>query len=641
MLHSDKALSCGTGATFTDFLNWARQGGEGRYTIYELVKVAARLDLTEEELVMVPAELSYFEKVIAPSPYGAVSRSKNLEKARKRGNSRVRNALKRFLAAHGQQPANVGIRESYGRAIDFIAANEGFIDRGALFTTGTHRPFLMVRARAQVSLRDLDQSEFNRLWEDATTDGRKTLRKFAQRIVELRSAYEHWPTLKELLPRSDLVPPASSDRARRILWKSLPASFRADAEGVFQEALRQPNELKDWAKSQLALGVSAAEIDREIAQRLRTNTRAPKNIKSALVGYRQATTWLLRESYTDENGFEGLVTLRGLLTSDALEAACDAQIARSASSATLKNANESSTLWSHITNLTTLARNGLRDPEILARINIIRVFYSDYIQSPGQMAAEAEAICNRLRRMPQLAATFVHAPSRLSAISARELEVASNRIALERALRLSACAAAYAIQVSRALRPANLFMTRRSATPGCARNLIWLVDKKHAEIRYSGKEVKNGQPVTVNVQGEDARVLWEWDRVHRPQLMEIRSLETSPYLFPGAADPRLRKPELRLPAGCMSASAILELWDLGDRHLGLGLTPHQCRHALATLMLAVRPGDFAGVSSVLANTEEVARRHYGKDSGEAAALAVREALLAQHPDIFSRLQKRN
>ena len=243
--------------------------------------------------------------------------------------------------------------------------------------------------------------------------------------------------------------------------------------------------------------------------------------------------------------------------------------------------------------------------------------------------------------MPQLAATFVHAPSRLSAISARELEVASNRIALERALRLSACAAAYAIQVSRALRPANLFMTRRSATPGCARNLIWLVEKKHAEIHYSGKEVKNGQPVTVNVQGEDARVLWEWDRVHRPQLMEIRGLETSPYLFPGAAGPRLRKPELRLPAGCMSASAILELWDLGDRHLGLGLTPHQCRHALATLMLAVRPGDFAGVSSVLANTEEVARRHYGKDSGEAAALAVREALLSQHPDIFSRLQKRN
>jgi hypothetical protein len=56
-------------------------------------------------------------------------------------------------------------------------------------------------------------------------------------------------------------------------------------------------------------------------------------------------------------------------------------------------------------------------------------------------------------------------------------------------------------------------------------------------------------------------------------------------------------------------------------------------------MLAVRPGDFANVSSVLANTEKVARRHYGKDSGEAAAVAVRESLIAHHPDIFARMKR--
>ena len=104
--------------------------------------------------------------------------------------------------------------------------------------------------------------------------------------------------------------------------------------------------------------------------------------------------------------------------------------------------------------------------------------------------------------------------------------------------------------------------------------------------------------------------------------------------------PRLRKAGLRLPTGAMSAAAIGELWDLGDRHLGLGLTPHQCRHATGTLMLAVDPGNFASVASVLANTEAVARAHYAKDSGEAAAAAVREALLAHHPDIFKRLKGR-
>ncbi|WP_233155523.1 site-specific integrase [Sedimentitalea arenosa] len=636
----ERTLTNTASATFTDFLEWSKETGQGRDTIYEIEKVAARLDMTDEELELIPAELSYFEKVIATSPYGAVSRSKNLETARNRGNSRVRNALKRFLAARGQQTQDAIIRASYDRAIGFIVDNEGFVDRGALFTTNTHRPFLLVRARAQVGLSDFDQTEFSRLWHDATPDGRKSLRNFAQRVGELRRGHNRWPGLADQLPCQDFVVPVTSDRARRILWKSLPVSFRADAEEVFRQTLRQPADLKTWAREQLRLGRPAVEIDKEIAERAGKKKRSPQNIDSALNGYRQATTWLLRESYASEAGFAGLTTLRDLFTVDALEAACDAQIARSSASVTLKDSAESSTLWSRFTNLTTIARHGLRDPEVLSRIGLVRMFYSDYVLSPTEMTADAEAICDRLRKSPHLAAAFVNAPARLDAIATETLNTATTGFAMERGLRLSACAASYAVQVSRALRPANLFMTRRKATPGCPRNLTWIVDREHAEIRFSGGEVKNGQTVIVNVHGEDARILWDWDRVHRPALMKMRGIESSPYLFPGTASPRLRKSALNLPSGCMSVASIMELWDLGDRQLGLGLTPHQCRHALATLMLAVRPGDFAGVASVLANTEQVARRHYGKDSGEAAAVAVRESLLAQHPDIFARMQRR-
>lgn len=166
------------------------------------------------------------------------------------------------------------------------------------------------------------------------------------------------------------------------------------------------------------------------------------------------------------------------------------------------------------------------------------------------------------------------------------------------------------------------------------------MDREHAEICFSGGEVKNGQTVIVHVRGEDARVLWQWDRIDRPALMKLRGIDASPYLFPETAAPWLRKSALNLPDGCMSVAAIMELWDLGDRQLGLGLTPHQCRHALATLVLAVRPGDSANVASVLENTEQVARRHYGKDSGAAAAMAAREALLAHHPDIFARMKRK-
>ncbi|NDW00232.1 site-specific integrase [Salipiger sp. PrR002] len=636
----DRTLTTAAGPTFPDFLEWGKEAGESRDTILEIEKVATRLDLTDEELDLIPADLSYFEKVVAVSPYGAVSRSKNLEAARNRGNSRVRAALGRFLAALGQQAPDAAVRASHDRAIDFMVENEGFVEGGALFTTGTHRPFLLVRARSRVGLPNVDQVEFDRLWMDATPDGRKSLRKFAQRIAELRRGHNQWPELADLLPRNDFAVPVASHRARRIEWKTLPDHFIADAEEVFRQTLRQPSDIKAWAKEQIELGRSAVEIHAEIAERMGEKKKLPKNIETAIAGYRQATTWLLRESHSPDSGFAGLTSLRDLFTIDALQTACEAQIARSEASLTLKDPDESSTLWSRFTNLTTVARHGLRDAEILARIKLVRMFHSDYMLSPIEMTADAEAICDRLRKSPHLAATFVNAPARLRDLAARELAKASTGSRHERALRLSACAAAYAVQVSRALRPANLFMIRQNATAGCPRNLTWIQDREHAEIKFSGGEVKNGQTLIVNVLGADARILWEWERVHRPALMELRGISASPYLFPGTGAPRLRKSALNLPTGCMSVASIMELWDLGDRQLGLGLTPHQCRHALATLMLAVRPGDFASVASVLANTEQVAKRHYGKDSGEAAAVAVRESLLAHHPDIFARMKRR-
>lgn len=52
---------------------------------------------------------------------------------------------------------------------------------------------------------------------------------------------------------------------------------------------------------------------------------------------------------------------------------------------------------------------------------------------------------------------------------------------------------------------------------------------------------------------------------------------------------------------------------------------------MATLILSLHPGNFALVASVLGDTEDTVRRHYGQDDGALAAQAVREALLARHP----------
>ena len=75
-----------------------------------------------------------------------------------------------------------------------------------------------------------------------------------------------------------------------------------------------------------------------------------------------------------------------------------------------------------------------------------------------------------------------------------------------------------------------------------------------------------------------------------------------------------------------------------DKIIGINLTPHEPRHSVATLILAIEPGNFAKVASVLGDTEETARRHYGRDSGEAAAREVRAALKLRHPAIFRKLK---
>ena len=163
--------------------------------------------------------------------------------------------------------------------------------------------------------------------------------------------------------------------------------------------------------------------------------------------------------------------------------------------------------------------------------------------------------------------------------------------------------------------------------------------RAHAEIRFAPGEIKNGAWVSVHVLGQDAEILWDWIHLHRTRLIKLRELPDSPYVFPGEARPRLVKDAIALPPGCLSPSTFAEWWAEGDARLGLGLTPHECRHATATLCLAIKPGDFATAAAILADTEDTVRKHYARDSGQAAAASVRAALLAHHKPMFRKLEK--
>lgn len=630
-------------ANLADVLIWAKETGARRDPILELEKIPARLGYADEEISLISADQSFFEKIIAPSPYGAVSRSNDLDKARSRGNSRARSLLRKYWEAQGSFiPADV--RDSYTALTDALIEREGFVEKGADFSTSTHKCLFSLRARCRVTLQNLDQAEFDRVWKEASGEKRRSLRRAATLLSKLKLGHNLWPELAPLLPKAHLVLPGSADRAERILWESLPASFRQDAERIFEETLLPQSSLASWAKEQLQAGIPSSEINALIHAKTNERGRRPKNPESAKNGYKASLTWLARIFLREHGSFDGMTDVATLMSRERISAATDDQIQRSFASATLKDPDKSQTLKARLTGLQTLARHGLHSNEINEDINVLKVIYHDFIIEPKEMTEEAKAVCRTLKQRPDLAARLVNAPSSIAQKARQQIDegnASQNRDLEDEGLRRFASAVMHAIQLSRPLRTSMLtslrYKSHSKAVPG---NISWIKQRSHAELSFAANEVKNSIALKVHLLDQDADLLWEWLNVHRPRFLKMRGLDDSPYVFPGNASPRLVKHGLTLPRGCLAPTTTLELWDLGHRQVGLGLPPHKLRHVIATLILAIEPGNWAKVASVLSDTEATVRKHYGMDSGAEASKAVRAALLSQHANLFETMQRR-
>ena len=636
------AMSQGADTNLGQVLAWAEANGESYDAIRELAKIPARAGMIDDDIGLIPAGLVHFDKVLAPSSYGAVSNAADLETSRKRGNARVRALLTRFHASRAALPVATG-REDWDRLIAFSKEHEGFVDRGALFTTGRHRALFVLRARCRTGPADLTQEELDRVFADATSEGRRAIRKAIRLINELIALQNAYADLVGRVPPTGFTTPGSPDRARRILWESLPAMLREDVEAMFRETLDRPEDRAARVKARRNAGEDAETVLAEVNASVIKHRKMPKNSKTALAGYRGAVTWLWRAA-EDRGQSNDITGLADLMSREMLEAACGDQITRSTNSITLKDPKKSQTLNGRLTNLRTVARHGLKRTDLVAEIDLMKIAYWEYIVTPKQMTDEADHTCRMLRDNPEVAARFVRGPYTLADRTLADLEAAranGNDAARDRALRLYAAAVMTAIQLSRPLRTSNLIRTRHRGAPGIAGNVTWIRDRKHAELSFPKGEIKNDAKVVVTVLGRDAEILWDWQETLRAEFVELRGLADSPYLFPGAAKPRLVKDDTALPPGCMAPSTMAEIWALGDAHLGLGLTPHECRHAVATLSLAMEPGNFAKAAAILGDTEETVRKHYGCDSGQAAAVGVRQALLDRHPDLFKLMKRKH
>jgi integrase len=624
--------------------DWAVRNGASRDAIYELKKVPARLGMHDDDLGIIPACLRHFEAIVAPSGYGVVSRSHDLETARRRGNARVRSLIQQFHASVAPSAAPTGTaRGLWDPLIDYVEDCEGFPEKGAPWTKGASRSLFMLRARATCGPAALTQAEIDRI--GAALDGakRKSLRKAVARINKLIEAAPSHPAIVPMLPTSPLHPPAPADRAMRIVWSTLPAAFRASVDALLERATETPESQAQEARRRIAAGEDRAAV---LAEFETQRTREMKNRAAAHAGYRNAVAWLLRAEI--ERGLDpaALSDVHSIFTIATMEQAIGDQVARSRASLRLKAPEKSQAIQNRMTALHTLARYGLRDTALVEDIKLLVAANRKMMKKPGQdqMTEEARLFCKQLIQAPHVATRLVNAPEQIAAAAealiAEAVKAKSEEDELS-ALRLYAAAVLFAIQMSRPVRSANLIRARVSAVAGALYRLVWLKKARHAEFVFPPGEVKNDIVIKVSVYEGDAAILWRWVTDLRPRYMELRGLSESAYLIPGAALPRLLKDGVMLPRGCVAASTLAEIWDEGRKRIGLELTPHMARHAVATLILALEPGNFAKAAAVLGDTEETVRKHYGHEDGARASAEVRKALLANHPDLFRTMKKRS
>ena len=630
-----------TTTTLADVLSWAEVVGENPDAIRELRRVPGRLGLVDDDLPLIPADPSFFEASIAPTAYAIVSNAVDQKGGRQRANSRLRALLRRFRNAHSVAPTKAAGGNAWDRLVDYVKANEGFTDRGACFPRGRHKSLAMLRARASCAPAALNQAVIDRIAAGCSADKRKSLRKALRFLNDLIAAAERHPEIAALLPVAPLPMPTPVARGQRILWKTLPAPFRASVEAALARVLAGPEDWAAEAYARIEAGADPEHVYAELNAEAPKRRRPPRNTRAALASYRGAVTWLLRAAEGCGQRRQDLTRIENLLRFSVIVAAVEAEAGRQGNRPGCGTSAKTQTLNARLTALRTICKHGLHRSDLVATLAIIEKKHAAAIVKPAEaeMPERIGAFCQELKDHPDIAARLVRGPWQLADLAEARLAAATNRGAALSALRIYIAAALLALQMSRPVRPENLIRLRLRATEHARGNMKWLPEGNRLRVQFAKGEVKNHRLVGVPVSGRDAEILRRWQSGLRPRYLKLRGIGDSAYLFPGEARPRMLPEHLDLPAGCLSVSSFAEIWNDGMAHLGLRLTPHMCRHAVATLTLAVHPGNFGLAAAILADAEDTVRKHYGQDSGEAAAQSIRAHLLGTYPDLFRQLTR--
>ncbi|TCM75888.1 hypothetical protein EV216_13616 [Rhodovulum steppense] len=499
---------------WSEFLAWAETSGEAYATLCEIRKVPARLGMIDADAGLIPADLGYFERTIAPSSFAAVSKSKDLSVARDRSNARVRSALKRFLMV--REPARqVTGRAAWDRLIGHVADNASPPGKGGTWNVGALRALETLRARSPVPPQGLVQAVADRMMKEAGAGKRRSIGaglRFLNDLVARRDAH---PDIAQFLPVAQVSIPAGSSRAAPIAWDSLPAAFRDSCETVFRRAIANPADMVAEARARIAAGEDPLAVHRELEKRNRKRGKGPGNDEVAREQYRRAVTWLVRAAEARGTPRVTLGAITDVMTFDIIDAAAQDQIARSRSADDLKDPETSQTLHNRLLPLRIIARHGLRSKKLVKAIKLVQKLHKPCIVEPGRdsLVEEIDEYCRQLQRTPSMATALVNAPATIARKAEAELETARAAGHAGRelsALRLYMAAVMFAIQMSRPMRTSNLIRVRHRSCGTAKGNLTWIAKGEHAELRFPPGEIKNKATVTVHVVDEDGDAEQPW-----------------------------------------------------------------------------------------------------------------------------------
>ena len=464
--------------------------------------------------------------------------------------SQVRGAMKRALGLKRRPKADAGTRDTWQVLRDHVAQNGGH-----------HRAFTLDVLAGRARLSGRAPAEIDGTWAAADHarlhyEKRKAFRRGIRLFNELVEA-RATNGLADILPATPIAQPATTS-PRGLHSLGVPPSFFEDLAAC-----------RHWYVTR--------DQDPHFARLRGVDPKKARSWRS----YEAAVSWLVRELVEgDHYDPDEIVELATICRYEPLlDAAIQFSERREAGDGGLSQ--EASTLHTRVARISYIAEHWVEVPAAERdQLRRLRRSHGVTTANVGRMSRAREEWLRRLldARGRALRAALLRSPDILlgwADTRLAEWDSLSRRERM-RCLRYAIAATQTALLLrTMALRSHNLrTLTFRGDEP----TLILPTRHRSARIEIPGAQVKNGRDLAAPIARSAWPIVQRWLDVYRPLLVGAHPYghhaADNAFVFPGTH-----------PTGAMESSTFAKSFATGIGDLGLGITPHMCRHAIATLIV--------------------------------------------------------